>query len=116
MEIAKIIFLGIWLVSFGSIAYLYFRVYRKNPVPVTAVAVDPRVFTGLTIYSPWWWTGVVACFGVAFAVIRAWGGHPILWVLLAITELFPVALVIMFAILTAKLKQAMKRVQNMQQF
>jgi hypothetical protein len=45
MEVIKSLFLGIWLLSFGTIAYLYLALFRKLPL---SAAVEPRVFAAYT--------------------------------------------------------------------
>src|SRR5579862_6296096 len=55
MWILKGSFLGVWLSSFGTVAYLYFRIYRRFP----GAAVSPEVISRLTMYNPLWWMGVV---------------------------------------------------------
>jgi len=46
-------FLGIWLFGIGTMAFLYFAIYRNLP-PHSAVGVS--VVTGYASQNPWWWT------------------------------------------------------------
>ena len=86
MSIAKAILLGVWLASFGTLAYLYLALYRKLP---SNTGVSTSVFEAYMTHNVFWWLGIAACFGIAFMIVRAWPGRPILWVALALTELFP---------------------------
>jgi hypothetical protein len=101
--IAKGFLLGLWLSSFGTIAYLYLAIYRRLPGPV---AVGTTVFTAYTVQNPLWWAGLVACFVIGFAIAKSWPGKPIFWVALAVTELIPVGLVVMFVMLVARMRDA----------
>jgi hypothetical protein len=66
MEVVKTLSLG-WLVSFGTIAYLWLALYRRLP---SGTAVAARVFAGYTVYSVFWWVGVTACFVITFPIIK----------------------------------------------
>ena len=105
MEIIKSFFLGIWLFSFGTIAYLYLALYRKLP-PSTAVSAS--VFAAHTTYNLFWWIGLVACFALAFVIVKSWPLRPYLWIALAVTELLPVGLLSLFLVLMFKVKEAVK--------
>jgi hypothetical protein len=106
MAIAKTILLGMWLASFGTIAYLYLAIYRKLPAN-TSVSVS--VFEAYMTRNVFWWLGLAVCFGVAFMILRAWPGRPILWVALAVTELVPMGLVVMFLMLAARNREVIER-------
>src|SRR5712672_1443610 len=106
MQIAKTILLGVWLASFGTLAYLYLVLYRKLP-PNTAVSTS--VFDAYMTHNGFWWLGITACFGIAFMIVNAWSGRPIFWIALAVTELFPVALVVMFLMLVARNREVIER-------
>lgn len=105
MEIVKSFFLGIWLFSFGTIAYLYLALYRRLP---PSTAVSPRVFAAYTTYNVFWWIGLVACFALAFVILKSWPLKTYVWVGLAVTELFPVGLLSLFLALLFKVKEAVK--------
>ena len=105
MDIVKNFFLGIWLFSFGTIAYLYLALYRRLP---PSTAVSPRVFAAYTTYNVFWWVGLVACFALAFVIVKSWPLKPYWWVALAVTELFPVGLLSLFLVLMFKVKEAAK--------
>src|SRR5882757_7737538 len=106
MAIAKTILLGMWLASFGTIAYLYLAMYRKLPANT---AVSTSVFEAYITQNVFWWLGITACFGIAFMILKAWSPRPILWVALIATELFPVGLVVMFLMLVARNREIIER-------
>jgi hypothetical protein len=106
MWIAKGLFLGIWLFSFGTLAYLYLALYRHLQ-PNTAVGID--IFYSLLIRNPFWWIGIIACFAIGLLITRSWSGRPILWIALAVTESVPVGILGMFLMLVHKMKQAAGR-------
>ena len=103
MNVAKILLLGTWLASFGTIAYLYMMIYRRLP-PQTAVGVD--VFRVYTISNPLWWAGLVVCFALSYIIVRAWSGNVVFWAFLVITELIPVGLLTLFLVMVSRLRQA----------
>ncbi|SRR5258706_1106919 len=109
MWIVKGFLLGIWLVSFGTIAYLYLAVFRRLP-PGGAVGVS--VFTSLIVDNPYWWLSMVACFAIGILVTRSWPGKPILWITLIVTELFPVALLVLFFTLVSRNKEMIERMSK----
>jgi hypothetical protein len=76
MWIVKGIFLGIWLFSFGTIAYLWFSIYRRLP-PSTGVGVS--AFAAYTTYDLFWWTALVFCLAVGLFITRSWSGKPGGW-------------------------------------
>jgi len=106
MEIVKSLFLGIWLASFGTLAYLYLALYRKLP-PSTAVGVS--VFKAYMTHNLLWWLGLAVCFALGFVIVKAWPGRPAFWIALGVTELFPVALVVMFLKLAARNREVIER-------
>jgi hypothetical protein len=103
MWILKGAFLGTWLFGFGTIAYLYFAVY-SHLRPNSAVAVS--VITSYTTLNPLWWTGLVVCFVLGLAIVRAWSGPLGLWIALLVTGLIPAGLLTVFLVLVYKMKQA----------
>src|SRR5262249_31350876 len=103
MWILKGTLLGVWLFSFGTMAYLYLALFRK--LPSGAGMISSNVFTGLTTSSPAWWLALIACLAIGLAITNSWPGKPILWVTLAVTELLPVGLLAMILVLVSKLKQ-----------
>ena len=104
--IVKGLFLGIWLFSFGTIAFLYLELFRRLP-PNTSV--DVRNFSLLTVMNPSWWIALVASICIGMIVVRAWHIRPIVWAGLIVTELFPVALLTMFIVLVRRLKDVADR-------
>ena len=89
--------LGIWLFSYGTIAFLWYR----SPAASTT---DIRALSALTISNPSWWLGLVACTAIGLIIARSWPGKPILWIGLAVTELVPVGLLALILVMVAKLK------------
>jgi hypothetical protein len=61
MWILKGTLLGLWLLGFATMAWLYFTVYRNLPLNS---GVDITVITGCTIQNPLWWnrSGSPSCF------------------------------------------------------
>jgi hypothetical protein len=108
--IIKGLFLGLWLISFGTIAYLYLAVYRRLPSDA-AVGID--VFSSLIIHNPFWWIGCTTCLAIGLFVTHSWSGRPALWIVLAVTELFPLALVAMFFTLVARNKEMIEKMKDM---
>ena len=96
--------LGLWLVGFGTIAWLYFSIFRRLPPGPGEVGVT--VFTAYTIQNPVWWTGVVVCLVLGFVIVRSWSVPRALWITLAVTGLVPVGCLTLFFVLVYKLKQA----------
>jgi hypothetical protein len=104
MWIAKGTLLALWLFGFGTMALLYFSIYRHLP-PNAATAVDVRVFTTLTTQNPLWWTALVVCLVLGFAIVRSWSGPIVLWIALLVTGLIPAGLLTLFIMLIVKGKQ-----------
>ena len=96
--------LGLWLVGFGTIAWLYFSIFRRLPPGPGEVGVT--VFTAYTIDNLYWWTGVVVCLVLGFVIVRSWSVPLGLWIALAVTGLIPAGCLALFFILVYKLKQA----------
>jgi hypothetical protein len=86
MWVLKGTMLGLWFLGFGTMAWLYFALYRNLP-PNSAVEI--RIFTSLTTQNPLWWTAVVVCLVLGYAISRVWSGPPILWIALLATGLIP---------------------------
>jgi len=103
MWIVKGAFLGIWLFGFGTIALLYFAIYR-NLSPHSAVGVT--VITGYTSQNPLWWAALAVCLVLGLAIARSWSGPVGLWIALLVTGLIPAGCLTLFLVLVYKLKQA----------
>src|SRR5437660_3741311 len=67
MWIAKGTLLGFWLFGFGTMAWLYFALYR-NLRPNSAVSIS--VFSGLTTANPYWWAALALCLVLGLAIAR----------------------------------------------
>ena len=98
----KGLFLGVWLASFFTIGFLWFRLFRY----ALGGMVDVRAVRIMTIQNWLWWAGLIVCFVAAFMIVRSWPGRPVFWVLLGITELIPVGLLALFLVMVARLKEA----------
>jgi hypothetical protein len=107
--IVKGLFLGILLFSFGTIAYLYFALFR----PARGGIVSINLLTYLTTQNVLWWTALATCLGIGLLTTRSWPGKPILWVALAVTELVPVGFLVVVFMLMAKNKEAVERMKDM---
>lgn len=103
MWVLKGSLLALWLFGFGTMALLYFAVYRHMP-PNSAVSV--HIITFYTTQNPLWWTALVVCLALGFAIARSWRGPLGLWIALAVTGLIPAGFLALFLVLTVKLKQA----------
>lgn len=103
MWILKGTLLALWLFGFGTMAWLYFTLYRHMP-PNSAVGMT--VITALTIQNALWWTALVVSFVIGFAIARSWRGPLGLWIALAVTGLIPAGFLALFVVLVVKLKQA----------
>jgi|SRR5580700_9118717 hypothetical protein len=102
MWMAKGTLLALWLFGFGTMALLYFSIYRHMP---PNSAVDIRVITARTTQNLLWWTGLVVCFVLGYATTRSWSGPIVLWIALLVTGLIPAGLLALFLVLVYKLKQ-----------
>jgi hypothetical protein len=109
MWIVKGTLLGIWIFSFGTIAYLWLSIYRRLP-PSTAVGVS--VFAAYTTHNPFWWIALALSLAIGLFVTRSWSGTPALWIALVVTELFPVGLVTLFFMLVARNKEIIERMSR----
>src|SRR6267378_1266953 len=103
MWIMKGTLLAAWLLGFGTMAWLYFALYRNLP---PSSAVDIRVITALTTQNPLWWTALVLCLVLGLAIARSWSGPLGLWIALLVTGLIPAGLFSLFLVLVYKLKRA----------
>jgi|ERR1700730_11932826 len=110
MWIAKGTLLGIWLFSFGTIAFLYLALYRHLQ-PKTAVAVN--VITHMTTHNVLWWMALALCLAIGVLITRSWPGKPALWIVLVVTELFPVGLLATFFALVGRNKEMIERMKEM---
>jgi len=98
--------LGTWLFMFGTIAFLYFAIFRR--LPHLAGMIDPAVFRHYTTKNPLWWSALAASIVLGCALVGSWPGKgsPVFWVVLLVTDLIPLGLLALFLILVAKLKEA----------
>jgi hypothetical protein len=101
MWIAKGSFLGIWLFSFGTIAYLYLRIFRGLG---SGGAVGVDLIAYFTTHNPFWWIALVLCFTFGLLITRSWSGKLALWIALMVTELFPVGLLTLFLVMVGRMK------------
>lgn len=85
MWIPKGLLLGLWMFSFGTLAYFWFILYRH--LPSGAGSVDVRTLAFLTVSNPSWWLALVASLSIGLIVSRSWRIGPALWVTMAATEL-----------------------------
>ena len=92
MWIAKGILLGIWLFSFGTIAYLYLALFRVASGGIIAADLVWR-FTARNVL---WWLALVGCLATGVLITSAWSARPFLWLALALTELLPATLFTLF--------------------
>ncbi len=111
MWIVKGSFLGIWIFSFGTIAFLYFAGYRGLPSGQGVVAID--LITHLTTHNVLWWIALVMCLAIGLFTTRSWPGKPALWIALAVTELFPVGFLAMVFALVSRNKEIIERMKEM---
>lgn len=84
-------FVGAWLFAFGTIAFLYFALFRNRP-PLSAVSLG--LITGPTTQNNWWWVALVACIAIGCALVSSWPRKvpsPI-WITLLITSVIPLGL------------------------
>jgi hypothetical protein len=102
MWIAKGTLLALWLFGFGTMALLYFSIYRHVP---PNSAVDIRLITARTTQNLLWWTGLVVCFVLGYATARSWSGPIVLWIALFVTGFIPAGLLTLFIVLVVKGKQ-----------
>ena len=102
MWIAKGTLLSLWLFGFGTMAWLYFALYRHLRPNST---VDIRLIAALTTQHPFWWAALVVCLVVGFAIARSWSGPLGVWIALAVTGLIPAGCLALFLVLVYKLKQ-----------
>lgn len=102
MWIAKGTLLALWLLGFGTMALLYFSISRHLP---PNSAVDVRSFTARTIHNPLWWTALVVCLVVGFAIARSMSVPLVLWIAVLVTGLIPAGCLALFLMLLYKGKQ-----------
>jgi hypothetical protein len=101
MWIGKGILFGIWLFGFGTLAYLYSRLFRHLP-PHTSV--DARSIGLLTVSNVWWWVALAACLVLGLAVARAWAVPLAVWITMAVSGLIPASVLALFLVIVRKLK------------
>jgi hypothetical protein len=102
MWILKGALLGLWVFGFGTMAWLYFAIYRHVHANT---AVDVRIITHFTTQSPLWWTALLVSLVLGCAIARSWSWPLIVWIGLLVTGLVPAGLLAMFITLFVKLKQ-----------
>lgn len=105
MWILKSVLLGLWLFGFGTMAFLYFAIYRNLP-PNSAVSVN--LITWYTTHNPVWWFALVICLALGYAVVRSWSVPLILWVVVLVTGLVPAGFLVLFIVLVVKLKHVVQ--------
>ena len=103
MWIVKGTFLGAWLFAFGTIAFLYFALFRNLP---HLSAVSLNLITGLTTQNTWWWVALVACIAIGCALIGSWPRKvsPAMWITLLITSVIPLGLLGLVIVIWSKFK------------
>src|SRR5690348_196053 len=101
MWIAKGTLLALWLFGFGTMAWLYFALYRNLP---PNSAVDIRLITALTTQNFFWWAGLVVCLVLGYGIARSWSGPLLLWIAFALTGIIPAGFLALFLVLAYKLK------------
>ena len=102
MWILKGSLLGLWLFSFGTLAYFW-----KALGFFQGAVVDLRSLQRATIANPSWWLAFVICVALGLLVARNWPGKTFVWVSLAVTELLPLAYVAFIAVVVIRLKELM---------
>jgi hypothetical protein len=103
MWILKGTSLGLWLSAFGTMAWLYFAVYR-NLRPNTAVGIT--VITAYTTQNPLWWIALVVCLVLGYAIARSWSVPRNVWIGLLVTGLIPAGFLALFIMLVVRSKHA----------
>ena len=103
MWIVKGTFLGTWLFAFGTIAFLYFAIFR-NLRPNSAVGLS--VIMGLTTQNLLWWIALVACIAIGCALVGSWRGKvpSAPWITLLVTSAIPLGVLGLVILLASKLK------------
>ena len=76
---------------------------EKN-IKKARISVDIRVITGYTIQNPFWWTSLVVCLVLGYAIALSWSGPPILWIALLVTGLIPAGFLALFITLAVMLE------------
>ena len=100
LVVVKGVLLSFWLVGFGTLLMLYFRLFRGMP---TNSAIDYRTFGHLTIYSVAWWVAAAVCIAIGFG-LSYWRRGPIsFWVFVAVSDLVPGGALALFLVLVANL-------------
>jgi hypothetical protein len=102
MWVLKGSLLALWLFGFGTMALLYFSIYRRMP-PNSAVSV--HVITSYTTLNPLWWTALAVCLALGYTIARSWRGPLGLWIALLVTGFIPAGCLALFLVLAYKLKQ-----------
>jgi len=103
MRILKGVLLGMWLFGFGTMAFLYFAIYRYMQ---PHSAVDINLLTGHTSQNPFWWTALVICLVLGCAITRSWSVPLGLWIALLVTGLFPAGFFALSIVAVVMLKAA----------
>jgi hypothetical protein len=104
MWIAKGILLGVWLFSFGWLSYLV-RLYLIGQK--FSAGRGPGMF-GIELLLPVstlsFWLWLVAWLAIGLATARSFPVKPILWTMMAVTELVPAGLLAMILVLMSRLR------------
>ena len=108
MWIVKGTFLGIWLFSFGTIAFLYLALFRR----ASGGTIGIDLIAHFTTHNILWWIALVLCFAIGLFITRSWSGKPLLWIALAVTELFPVGLFALLCVMVARNKEVIDRMKE----
>jgi hypothetical protein len=103
MWIAKSTLLGLWLLGFLTMGWLWFEVYRYLPPGPGAVSAD--LILRLTVRSPLWWTALVLCFALGFWIVRSWAAPLAVWIAVLVTGLIPAGYAALFVVLYIAVKR-----------
>ncbi len=107
MWILKGTLLGLWLFGFGTMAFLYFAVYRHIMRPNSAVSING--ITWYTIHNPIWWIALAVCLVLGYVIVRSWSAPPILCVAVLVTGLIPAGWFALFLTMLAMAKRISQR-------
>jgi hypothetical protein len=91
MWILKGSFLGLWVFTFGTLAFLYFALSRFSR-PDNAIGLS--VLAGYTTWNPQWWVALAVSIVVGCLIARSWPGKAWFWFALMVTFLFPAGLLV----------------------
>jgi hypothetical protein len=108
MWILKGTVLGLWAFGFGTIAYLYLRIFRHTP-PMPPGQATSWDFSGIGLsitLNPLWWATLVVCLILGLAITRHWSVPLGLWIVVIVTGVVPAGLLALILVLVYKTKQA----------